>query len=76
MEARLAGDADDFVILCRSQAEEAKKQMQAIMRALKLMVKEPKTRICQVPQEKLKTMFVWTGSNVGSFGTGPITQST
>ena len=50
LQARLVVYADDFVILCRSQAEEAKKQMQAIMSTLKLTVNEQKTRICRVPQ--------------------------
>ena len=44
--------ADDLVILCRrGQAEEALRQMRAIMGQLKLTVNEEKTRICKVPEE-------------------------
>lgn len=51
LQAYLVVYADDFVILCRSQAAEARKQMQAIMSTLKLTVNEQKTRTCRVPQE-------------------------
>jgi hypothetical protein len=61
LQARLVVYADDFVILCRSNAEEAKKQMQAIMNALNLTVNEQKTRICRVPQES----FDFLGYTIG-----------
>jgi group II intron reverse transcriptase/maturase len=51
LKAHLVVYADDFVILCRSQATEARQQMQAIMSKLKLTVNEQKTRICRVPEE-------------------------
>jgi len=51
LQARLVVYADDFVILCRSNALEAKKQMQGIMSTLKLTVNEQKTRTCRVPEE-------------------------
>jgi len=51
LQARLVVYADDFVILCRSQGAEARKQMQAIMSTLKLTVNEQKTRVCRVPEE-------------------------
>jgi RNA-directed DNA polymerase len=51
LKARLVVYADDFVILCRGQAAEARKQMEAIMGVLKLTVNEQKTRICRVPEE-------------------------
>ena len=51
LQARLVVYADDFVILCRHRATEARKQMQAIMNRLKLTVNEQKTRICRVPEE-------------------------
>jgi len=51
LQARLVVYADDFVILCRNQAEEAKQRMQAIMSTLKLTVNEQKTRTCRVPEE-------------------------
>ena len=51
LRAHLVVYADDFVILCRNQTEEARKQMQAIMSKLRLKVNEQKTRICRVPEE-------------------------
>ena len=51
LKASLVVYADDFVILCRSNATEARKEMQAIMSKLKLTVNEQKTRICRVPEE-------------------------
>lgn len=51
LQARVVAYADDFVILCRSNATEARKQMQAIMTKLKLTVNEQKTRTCRVPEE-------------------------
>jgi len=51
LQARVVVYADDFVILCRNQAAEARKQMQAIMNKLRLTVNEQKTRICRVPEE-------------------------
>jgi RNA-directed DNA polymerase len=47
LQAHLVVYADDFVILCRSNAEEAMKRMQAIMSTLKLTVNEQKIRICR-----------------------------
>ncbi len=51
LQARVVVYADDFVILCRWNAVEARKRMQAIMGTLKLTVNEQKTRTCRVPQE-------------------------
>ena len=51
LKAHLVVYADDFVILCRRQAAEARKQMQIIMEKLKLTVNEQKTRLCRVPEE-------------------------
>jgi len=51
LQARVVAYADDFVILCRSNAIEARKRMQAIMTTLKLTVNEQKTRTCRVPEE-------------------------
>jgi len=51
LQAYLVVYADDFVILCRHNAEEAMKRMHAIMSMLKLTVNEQKTRICRVPEE-------------------------
>jgi group II intron reverse transcriptase/maturase len=51
LQARVVAYADDFVILCRRNAAEARKKMQDIMSALKLTVNEQKTRTCRVPEE-------------------------
>jgi group II intron reverse transcriptase/maturase len=51
LQSRVVVYADDFVILCRRNAAEARKQMQALMTRLKLTVNEQKTRTCQVPAE-------------------------
>ena len=51
LQARVVVYADDFVILCRHNAAEARQQMQAIMSVLKLTVNEQKTRTCRVPEE-------------------------
>jgi len=59
--ARLVVYADDFVILCRSKAEEARKRMQEIMGKLKLVVNEQKTRTCRVPEES----FDFLGYTIG-----------
>jgi group II intron reverse transcriptase/maturase len=51
LQARIVNYADDFVILCRRPATQARKVMEAIMGKLKLQVNERKTRVCTVPQE-------------------------
>jgi group II intron reverse transcriptase/maturase len=44
--------ADDLVICCRGNAEEALAAMRETMRKLKLTVNETKTRVCRLPEEK------------------------
>ena len=44
--------ADDLVICCRGQAEDALARMRDIMTRLKLTVNETKTRVCKLPGEK------------------------
>ena len=61
LQARLVVYADDFVILCRSNAAEARKRMQEIMSTLKLTVNEQKTRTCRVPGES----FDFLGYTIG-----------
>jgi group II intron reverse transcriptase/maturase len=61
LQARVVAYADDFVILCRRNAAEARKQMQAIMTTLKLTVNEQKTRTCRVPEES----FDFLGYTIG-----------
>lgn len=61
LQARVVVYADDFVILCRSNAEVARERMQAIMTTLKLTVNEQKTRTCRVPEES----FDFLGYTIG-----------
>jgi hypothetical protein len=50
-QARIVNYADDFVILCRSQAEKAAAAMRDMMQKLKLTVNETKTHVCRLPTE-------------------------
>ena len=52
LQARIVNYADDLVICCRGQAEEALARMRDIMTKLKLTVNETKTRVCKLPEEK------------------------
>jgi group II intron reverse transcriptase/maturase len=60
-EARIVNYADDFVILCRHSAEEARERMQKLMEVLKLTVNEKKTKVCRVPEES----FDFLGYTIG-----------
>jgi group II intron reverse transcriptase/maturase len=51
LQARIVNYADDFVILCRHKAGEARERMERIMGRLKLTVNPQKTRVCRVPGE-------------------------
>jgi group II intron reverse transcriptase/maturase len=51
LKTRIVNYADDFVILCRGTAEQARAAMEAMMGKLKLRVNQQKTRICRVPEE-------------------------
>jgi group II intron reverse transcriptase/maturase len=51
LKARIVNYADDFVILCRGTAEQARVAMETMMGKLKLTVNRQKTRICRVPEE-------------------------
>jgi RNA-directed DNA polymerase len=59
--ARIVNYADDFVILCRGSASEARERMQKIMNVLKLTVNEKKTKTCRVPEES----FDFLGFTIG-----------
>ncbi len=54
LASRLVVYADDFVILCRSKADEARTQMGRLMERLRLKVNEEKTRVCRIPEETLE----------------------
>ena len=51
LKARIVNYADDFVILSRGKAKQAREAMEGMMQRLKLRVNQQKTRICRVPEE-------------------------
>jgi len=51
LDARIVNYADDFVICCRTGADEAAARMRLMMARLKLTVNEQKTRVCRLPEE-------------------------
>jgi RNA-directed DNA polymerase len=61
LKARIVNYADDFVILCQSQAGQAREAMEEMMQRLKLTVNQQKTRICRVPEES----FEFLGYTIG-----------
>jgi hypothetical protein len=61
--ARIVNYADDFVICCRGQADEAMQATRDMMARLKLTVNETKTKVCQVPAET----FDFLGYTFGRF---------
>jgi len=52
LSAYIVNYADDLVICCRGQAEQALVTMRDMMRKLKLTVNETQTRVCTLPEEK------------------------
>jgi group II intron reverse transcriptase/maturase len=63
LAARIVNYADDLVICCRGQAEEALARMRDIMTKLKLTVNETKTRVCKLPEEKFDFLGYSFGQN-------------
>ena len=51
-KAYIVNYADDLVICCRGNAEEALATMRNMMTKLRLTVNEKKTRVCKLPEEK------------------------
>jgi group II intron reverse transcriptase/maturase len=51
LQAKIVNYADDFVICCRRNADQAMDAMRSIMRKLKLTVNEEKTHVCRIPHE-------------------------
>jgi len=49
--SRIVNYADDFVILCRQNAEEAKQEAHSLLTRIGLTLNETKTRVCRAPQE-------------------------
>ena len=63
LDARIINYADDFVICCRSTAEEAMNVMRTMMSKLKLTVNEQKTRLCCLPEETFDFLGYTLGRN-------------
>jgi RNA-directed DNA polymerase len=61
LDAHIVNYADDFVICCRHNAEEALTAMRDMMSKLKLTVNESKTRVCKLPAEP----FDFLGYTIG-----------
>jgi RNA-directed DNA polymerase len=61
LKAVIVNYADDLVICCRGDADEAMAAMRAMMSKLKLTVNEAKTRVCRVPGET----FDFLGYTIG-----------
>ena len=59
--AAIVNYADDLVICCRRQAEEAMAAMRHLMQRLKLTVNEAKTRLCRLPDDS----FDFLGYTIG-----------
>lgn len=59
--AQIVNYADDFVICCRRDADEARTAMQELMSKLKLTVNDAKTRTCRLPRES----FDFLGYTIG-----------
>lgn len=51
LQARIVNYADDLVICCRRNADQAMQAMRDMMTRLKLTVNETKTHVCRVPDE-------------------------
>jgi group II intron reverse transcriptase/maturase len=61
LDAHIVNYADDFVICCRHNADEALAAMRDMMSKLKLTVNESKTRVCKLPAEP----FDFLGYTIG-----------
>ncbi len=61
LKAVIVNYADDLVICCRGDADEAMATMRTMMSKLKLTINEAKTRVCRVPGET----FDFLGYTIG-----------
>lgn len=52
LQARIVSYADDYVICCKGDVDEALAEMRWMMQRLKLTINEAKTRVCQLPHER------------------------
>jgi len=70
-EGRIVNYADDFVILCRHSAAEARERMQRLMEVLKLTVNEKKTKVCRVPEGSFDFLGYTIGREYSARGGRP-----
>lgn len=61
LRSHIVNYADDFVICCRGNADEALATTRVLMSKLKLTVNETKTRVCHLPEES----FDFLGYTIG-----------
>ena len=75
LDARIVNYADDFVICCRANADEALAQMQRMMERLQLTVNPDKTRVCKLPEQRFDflgyTIGRWYSQRTGRPYIGP-----
>jgi hypothetical protein len=64
--AKIVAYADDYVICCRGNAEQAMAEMRRLMTQLKLTVNDIKTHIRRLPQER----FAFLGYDFGRYYSG------
>jgi group II intron reverse transcriptase/maturase len=60
-DAHLVVYADDFVVCCRGNGQEAGRRMRTMLERLRLTVNEAKTRFCRVPEDS----FDFLGYTIG-----------
>jgi hypothetical protein len=52
LQAKIVSYADDYVICCKGDVDEALAEMRWMMQRLKLTINEAKTHVCQLPKER------------------------
>lgn len=79
-EARVVNYADDLIICCRSQGDQALLAVQQLMQALKLRLNDTKTRVCRLPEDSFDFLGYTIGRcisrtrNCAYLGTRPATS--
>jgi RNA-directed DNA polymerase len=63
LQAKIVSYADDYVICCKGDVDEALAVMHGMMRRLKLTVNEAKTRVCHLPKDR----FDFLGYSFGRY---------
>lgn len=80
LATKIVNYADDFVIVSRKRAKEAKVKMETIMKEMKIEINRQKTKICKVPKDSFDFLGYTFGqcyskrSGRGYLGTQPSHQ--